>query len=463
MSGEGTRPSDPDRSYPGPGRGSGAPADNEPTGVIRTLRELPRPVVVLLVGIALSRTGTFVAVFLTLYLTQIGHSPARAGLALTIFGVGAITGTFASGTATGLLGPRRVIVYSMLLSGLSVAGLAVADSYTTLMLLGACAGLFGQMYRPAAATMMAALTPPKRLVMVSAATRLGLNVGAALGPLLGVWLLSHSFALMFLVNAVTHIGFAVSAMIALPDVGWARPETGHPRQAVTSAGGAPAALGGRANYLDLLRDRRFLLVMLAMFLTGFIESQYQAVLPLEILQRAHPTWLYGAVVALNGALVVLFELPLTRFIQQISMRTTISLGSLFIGLGLAMFGVPAGVWIFFAGVVVWTFGEIISAPSVVAYPALAAPTEGLRSRYIGALTTFQTAGYTLGPAAGTALFQYQSGAVWVMCAVLGVVASLGMWAGVRSPIDQVSGAAGAGSPRPGTGTPGSESWRPPGG
>ena len=410
---------------------------DEPTGAIRTLRELPRPVVTLLAGVALSRTGTFVAVFLTLYLTHIGHSPARAGLGLTVFGAGAITGTFVSGTATGLLGPRRVIFGSMLLSGLSVAGLAVADGYVTLMLLGGGAGLFSQMYRPAAATMMAALTPPKRLVMVSAATRLGLNVGAALGPLLGVWLLSHSFALMFLVNAATHIGFAVLTMIALPEVGTGAPKTGR------------AARGrGRARYLDLLRDRRFLLVMVAMFLTGFIESQYQAVLPLEIIQRAHPTWLYGAVVALNGALVVLFELPLTRFIQRIPMRTTISLGSLFIGLGLAMFGIPAGIWIFFAGAVVWTFGEIISAPSVVAYPALAAPTEGLRSRYIGALTTFQTAGYTLGPAAGTALFQYQSSAVWIMCAGLGLVAFLGMAAGVCSPVDQVSGAVGAGRSQP---------------
>ncbi|MDA1361027.1 MFS transporter [Glycomyces luteolus] len=391
--------------------------DPEADGVWSTLRHLPPSVITLLVGIALSRTGTFIAVFLTLYLTDLGRSPASAGLALTVFGIGSIVGSFASGTVTAWWGARQVIVGSMLLSGSAVLGVAFAADYRVLVALAFAAGLFGQMYRPAAAAMMAALTPPKRLVMVSAAARLGLNVGAALGPMLGVWLLTHSFALMFVVNALTHLAFGLIALFLLPDV-----RDGEPSESTAAVG-----------YRDVFKDAKYTLVIVAMFLTGFIESQYQAVLPLQILSEGHPAWLYGTIVTLNGAIVIAFELPVTRYTQRLPMRTTIAFGSLFIGAGLALFGLPAGIWVFFAGVLVWTFGEIISAPSVVAYPALAAPSDRHRSRYIGAITTAQIGGYALGPTVGTYLFQVEHAFVWIMCAAVGLVAFLAMWRGVREP------------------------------
>lgn len=430
-----------------PGTGSPEQEDSpaqqdEHTGVLRTLRELPNPVRVLLFGIALNRMGSFVALFLILYLTDNGYSPSRAGLVLTAFGVGTIAGSFVGGTVAGRFGPRRAIVGSMLLSGVATACLGFVDQYVPLLVISLAAGTFTQVYRPAASTLLAELTPPKRLVMASAATRLGLNVGASAGPLLGVWLSAYSYTGLFLVNAATNLGFAIVALLALPDTEPAGAEAGAPgKEGTTKEDGKSG--GG---YLEVLRDRRFLLVIAAMFLTAFTEAQYQAVLPLEIKDRGLSTALYGTVLALNGVLVIVFELPLTRFTQKLPMHTMIAFGSLLIGGGLSLFGIGAGIWIFFTGTVVWTLGEIISAPSIVAYPALAAPREQLRSRYIGALTTAQTAGYAVGPSAGTTLFQYSGTAVWVMCAVLGLVAFAGMWAGA-APRPARSSAAAPGDPR----------------
>ncbi|MEV4359506.1 MFS transporter [Nonomuraea sp. NPDC049625] len=399
---------------------SKAPADEAPAGVIRTLRELPRPAIVLLFGIALNRMGSFVALFLVLYLTGIGYSPAQAGLVLTGFGVGSIAGTFVGGSVTGRFGARAVIVWSMLLGGFSTAGLAAVTAIVPLLIVSFAAGAFGQMYRPAAATMLAELTPPQRLVMTSAASRFGLNLGAAIGPLLGVWLAAaFSYQVVFVVNAVVDLLFAVVVLLVMPA------GAGHRASEDT------AAPEDTARYRDLLRDRRFLLFLAGMFITAVAEVQYQSTLPLEVQQRGYPTVLYGAVVALNGALVILVELPLTTLIQRFSMRATVAAGCLLLGIGLGLFGLPFGPWVFILGAVVWTLGEIISAPFIGAYPALAAPTPALRSRYIGALSTCQTAGWAVGPSVGTALFEYVGGAVWVMCAGLGVLACLGMRAGVR--------------------------------
>jgi MFS family permease len=368
--------------------------------------------------------GSFVAVFLVLYLTEMGYSPSQAGLMLTAFGVASIAGSFAAGSVVGRFGTRQAIVASMLLSSVATAALGLVDGYVSLLLVCVAAGAFNQVYRPAAATMMAELTPPKRLVMTSAATRLGLNVGASVGPLVGVWLSTYSYTAVFLANAATNLGFALVAQMSLPN---------NNKQQASKASGTKTS-GGDGRYVEVLRDRRFLLVIVAMFLTAVTEAQYQAVLPLEIRDRGLSTALYGTVLALNGALVIVFELPLTRFTQKLPMRNMIAFGSLLTGGGLALFGFPAGIWIFFAGTVVWTLGEIIGSPAIVAYPALAAPREQLRSRYIGALSTAQIAGYAIGASVGTTLFQYSSTAVWVMCAMLGLIAFVGMWIGAsRSP------------------------------
>jgi MFS family permease len=415
-----------DGDGPGPGPGQA------PAGTLRTLRELPRPAVVLLAGVALSRAGSFLSIFLVLYLTSTGYKAAAAGVALTVYGIGSILGTLAGGSATGRFGPRVTIVVSSLATGVAVAAFPVVKGFVPLTILCFAVGGTSQTYRPAAATLLAELTPPSRLVITSAASRLGLNVGAAAGPLLGAWLAGISYPLMFEVNAAVSVAFAIVAQVALPG----RPRLGRgPATATADAAVADAAVGpGRpARYRDLLADRRFLLVLAGMFITAIAEMQYQAALPLEIRQRGLPTTIYGGLLALNGALVIAVELPLTGLIRRLPMRTTIAAGCLLLGVGLALFGVPAGTAFLFAAAVVWTLGEIISAPSIVAYPALAAPSPELRGHYIGALNTFQSAGWAIGPAIGTALFEFRSAAPWIMCAAAGLLAFGCMWLGVRDP------------------------------
>ncbi|WKU04445.1 MFS transporter [Micromonospora sp. HUAS LYJ1] len=418
------------------------PESAAPPGTLQTLRALPRPVIVLLVGIAVNRMGAFLAIFLILYLTSLGFSPAAAGVVLTLYGVGSIVGVFAGGLLSDRIGSRQVIIASTLLSSVAVAAIAFEEDYNWLLVTSLAAGILTAAYRPAASAMLAELTPLHRLVTTTAASRLGLNVGATLGPLIGAWLATHSFTAVFLVNAGTALVFGMVAVFLLPDVRSAgRPgdRSAAEQAATTSEAGTPPArsqdapgqvgevLGGRG----LFHDRRYLAVLVAMFATALAEVQYQVILPLHLGSQGHPVSLYGIIIALNGAIIIAVELPLTRSVQRLPIRTAIATGSLCIGLGLALFGFAGGVWIFVVGALIWTFGEIVNAPSLNAYPAMAAPVP-LRGRYIGALSAVQSAGYAFGPLLGTTLFQLFGRAAWAVCAVLGVVAFGALWYGVQN-------------------------------
>ncbi len=190
--------------------------DAEKPAVWQTLRTLPRPVKILLLGVALNRMGQFVQIFLVVYLTSIGVQPLRAGILLTAFGIGSIVGVFVGGTLSDAFGLRRTISSSMLLSALFIGSLAFVHVYALLFFICAMSGLLSQLYRPAAAAMLAEFTSTDRLVIASAAYRFGLNIGASVGPLIGAFLITHSYQAVFLVNGGTCLVFGLVALLQLP-------------------------------------------------------------------------------------------------------------------------------------------------------------------------------------------------------------------------------------------------------
>jgi MFS family permease len=404
---------------------TGGEPQHSPAGVLATLRTLPRPVVVLLAGIAVNRIASFVALFLILYLIHLGFGVSAAGLVVTAFGVGSIVGAYLGGRLSDRFGPRWAIAASMVGSAAMAITIAATHDYAVLFAASALDGVFTQCFRPPANAMIADLTPPDRLVVMTAASRLGLNVGATVAPLLGVWLITFSYGLLFIVDAATSLLFGLAVVVALP--GQARSRQPDP---------AAARSRGRPGRPGIARDTSFLLVLAGMFAVSIAEIQYQVTLPLQIRYQHLPPWLYGAVVALNGAIVISCELPLTRLVRRLPFRVAIAGGTFAIGVGISLFGISAQIWVFILGTVIWTVGEMVSSPSLTSYPALIASPPS-RGRYIAALTAAQAAGYAAGPIIGTTLLQVARPLVWLACAALGAVAFGCMITGVRyDPVRQ---------------------------
>ena len=76
-----------------------------------------------------------------------------------------------------------------------------------------------------------------------------------------------------------------------------------------------------------------------------------------------------------------------------------------------------------ATVVVWTIGEMLFGPVTGAFVTSLAP-ERYRGRYMGLWILMWSLGLLLGPMLGTMLYQWSHTALWIACAVLGVIAAL---------------------------------------
>lgn len=412
-------------------------------GAWATLRSLPRPVALVLVGVALNRAASFVQLFLVLYLVHLGFTPVQAGLALTMFGAGAVLGVLVGGAVTDRFGPRSTIGVSMATTGVLVGCLAFVRPYWALLAVCTGAGVAAQVFRPAASSLLAALTPASDLVMVSAAYRIALNVGATIGPLLGAFLATRSFTALFLTDMSTSLAFAATAFAWLP------PRADHDSEAA----------GPPGSYAAVLHDGRYLLMVLSLLVIYVVEIQYASALPLALRGRGFSTAAYGIVIALNGLLVIAVQLPLTRAIQRWPIRRAVTLGIALIGVGIGMYGIRGALGFLIVATMVWTLGEIVAAPAVVAYPALIAP-RSVRARYIATATAAQSIGYAIGPAVGTALLVRLGSGLWPLAAVAGLGAAVLAAAGIRQPealLDAGQPAAAAAVTEP---SPGPEDERP---
>lgn len=383
-------------------------------GILATIREAPVAVKALLVGVFVNKLGWFLQVFLVLFLTTSqGFSDVQAGTALGVYGGGSVIGLIIGGSLSDRLGPRNAVMISMFGMAGFVLAIAYVQNYVAVLAMVALAGAVGQFYRPASAALLTELTPENRQVMIFAVYRLAMNLGTTAAPLIGAALLAISWDLLFIGEAVAALAYAAVAVVALPrrkgavDVDLEAP----------SAEPVAAVKGG---YGAVLKDRRYVLFLLCMFINAAIYMQYLATLPLHMKAEGLSTWWFGAVVALNGFIVITCELLVTKVVQHWEARLVAMTGFVLLGGGLAFYALPGGVAIFVIGTLIWTLAEIIGGPTMFAYPGKAAP-KPLLGRYVGAAHAMFGLGSALGPFIGVWLWNTAGTAVWLWCGIAGAV------------------------------------------
>jgi predicted MFS family arabinose efflux permease len=292
-------------------------------------------------------------------------------------------------------------------------------------------------YRPASASLLAQVTPRSRQVMVFAMSRLALNLGTTAAPLLGAALITVSYRLLFWGEAVAALSCVAVMLLLVP----ARSEAAaRPRMVLDpSPDGAelvdPRVAGEperkpRGGYLAIAADRRYLLYLVAITVNSAVYIQYVATLPLAMRAAGFRPFWYSVMVALNGLVVILFELPVTTVVSRWPARRVIGVGFPLLGVGLAAYSLPAGLAVFVTGTLLWSLAEIIEGPTMFAYPAQAGP-EWLQGRYIGAGHGMFGLGAAIGPVVGVALWSALGSRFWIVCGLVSVLALLPGWRGIR--------------------------------
>jgi predicted MFS family arabinose efflux permease len=203
------------------------------------------------------------------------------------------------------------------------------------------------------------------------------NLGWAAGTTLGGVLADWDWRLLFLGDGLTTLAYGVLVYFTIPET---RPAPARPVEAVAGAPRAAPLAGARGS--SPFGDVVFLQSVAITFLFTLIFCSNLVVLPLTVTRSAgYPAVMFGALAAVNGVMVTLFELSLVERLKRIRRLRLAALGYALVGLGFGMIGLVMHWGCFLLAVVIFTIGEILSAPQQMAFMADWAPPEA-RGRYL---------------------------------------------------------------------------------
>lgn len=247
------------------------------------------------------------------------------------------------------------------------------------------------------------------------------NAGWAIGPAIGGYLASSSYAELFYFSAaVTFIGGIVFLVyLKIPDI---------------------TTLKDRFRFQDLINLRKdpsfawHCALTLCLYLVVA-----QLVMPLSVyavgMVGLNESDL-GHLLTLNGAMVVLLQIPVTRLTDRFRLTTLLSIGAVIYFIGYALMGTLIGFWWFMGLIFVVTIGELLISPPTMTLTSRLAP-DGRTGRYMGVYGFFVTLGWSLGPLYGGAIldgFQHDWMHAWWVISSLAIVAAMGFaWLGRRLP------------------------------
>ncbi|MFE8938751.1 MDR family MFS transporter [Streptomyces sp. NPDC007872] len=380
-----------------------------------------------------NRTGAFVLTFLSLYLTvELGHSAWFAGLVVALHGLGGVAGSPLGGMLTDRWGRRPTMVTMHLAGAACAAALAVVTSAWGIAAVVLLMGVAMQAVRPSINATIADMVPAHDVRRAYALNYWALNLGFAVASLGGGAAAFLGYRTLFVVDALATVLCAVIVYLRLPET---RPE----RRTSTEE---KSAAEPKVSMLSVLRDAPFRTLVLLNLLVCLVFTAPWIGLPLTMADQGLSASSYGAVISVNGVVIVGFQLLVNKLTDKRSPVLLLVLSSLLFALGTGATALAGSSVAFAATVVVWTVGEMIHVPTNAAATARLAP-EHARGRYQGVMgMSWAVAGFVAPILAGAIVDGSGPDVLWAATAAIGVLAAAGYATKLRKALaeDEETGA-----------------------
>ncbi|MFJ5686257.1 MDR family MFS transporter [Streptomyces sp. NPDC093099] len=435
-------------------------------GLRRAVREsvsgLPREFWWLWTSTLVNRLGAFVATFMALYLTlDRGYSASYAGLVASLHGLGGVISSLVAGVMTDRFGRRPTLLIAQSSTAASVALLGFMREPAAIAAVAFLVGMASNASRPAVQAMMADIVKPEDRVRAFSLNYWAINLGFAISSAGAGFVAQYSYLAGFLGEAAMTLACAVLVFLKLPESRPERGPAGAPARATagknggagagtgTGTGSAPGASIGMGT---VLRDGRFMSVVSLSFVVALIFQQGFVGLPVAMGADGFTSADYGFAIAVNGVLIVVMQIPVTRFIQHRDPRRLLIVSSVLAGYGFGLTAFAGSIAVYALTVCVWSLAEIVNAPTQTGLVVRLSPVHG-RGRYQGMYTMSWSVAALVAPLmSGLVIDRFGAAWLWGACAVLGTVAGAGYWLLMRG-LDLDEGTEGVPAKKPTEGVP----------
>lgn len=371
---------------------------------------LPRSFWIVFTGMIANRIGTMVVPFLVFYLGSRGVPVGETGAIVVALGVGGLAGPSFGGLLADRIGPRLTVIVGLVFTPFSFGVLLAAPRPVILGIAAALIGFTGSIYKPAASALVNEVVGAAYRLKAFSLLHWGFNIGTAVAAGAAGFLAERGYWLLFLVDGITCLSYAVIVAVGIPND---RPERAARRKS-----------NGGNGYRVVFRDRLMVGYLLLSMLGLTVYSQTEFTLPLAIRLDGLPPTVFGLVGVLNALLVVTLQPVLYGWLEHRDRIWILAASWLLISLGVASTGLARHTWQYTVTVVVWSIGEVVNGIVAGSFVADLAPP-GARGRYQGAFASVWAIARLAAPATATGLFTTLGPApLWWGCLAVGVITAV---------------------------------------
>ncbi|WP_168413021.1 MDR family MFS transporter [Bacillus salacetis] len=368
---------------------------------------------VLLTGTILSRGAMFMTMpFLAIYLSRtIDMHPLLIGLTVGISPLVATAGGFVGGHLSDRYGRKPILTISLFTISLVFFGFSLATHPVWFIVLNALNGLSNSFFEPTSQALIADLTEKKKRMKAYSLRYTAINIGAAVGPLLGAYLANISAESTFIITGIIYFAYALALTALLGRFQL----------------GAAASDKLKVTFLDALnivkKDSALRYLIFGIILINIGYSQLQSTLPMHLEESLeNGVYIFSILLSVNATMVVFLQMPVSAIAERFRPMHVMVFGSLLMMTGLAGFGFTAGWFLSLLSVALLTMGEILIFPANSVLIDRLAP-ERLRGIYFGA-GQFRKVGNFAGPVLGGFLFSEAGGSVMLWTVSIIALASI---------------------------------------
>ena len=389
------------------------------TNYINNFRGFSKEVWVLTLITYINRAGAMVMLFLTKYLHEnFFFTLTEIGWMLVCIGAGALFGTWLGGRLTDRVGFYTIMLASLFLTGFGIISLMFLYDFIEI-----CVGLFivtaiADMYKPAMYVAVSNFTTQANRTRALTLVRLAVNLGIVSGPIIaGLIIQKDNYDMLFWIDGLTCIIAITVFMLLIDESKIYKARKIIEREKIKN--------GLIKN--SILPDKNFIIFWFASFLTAFLFFQLFTTIPLYNSDKLKLTELQiGLLLAFNGLLIFLFEMPLISFLEKRKLEATkiILLGSVFMTSGFLFLLFSNLVIVLVISILFITLGQILLFSFSNTF-AFARAVRGQEGKYMAFYAMSFSAAQILSPKIGYSVidnFSYFSN--WLLMSVFGAVGIL---------------------------------------
>jgi len=132
------------------------------------------------------------------------------------------------------------------------------------------------------------------------------------------------------------------------------------------------------------------------------------------------------VTVINAATIIILQLLISSIVKNKKAMPTMITGISIATLGMAVLAISTQIWVFMAGIIIFSIGEMTAHPKFISYVGLTSPTDR-KAMYMGYIFLYGVFGSSVGGILGAKLYVHfvdnlnQPRTLWLIFSMIGVV------------------------------------------